>query len=135
MTNRRNEFLKRSRYLAFAAALLTAGLAEGQELTPAERLEVVFASTKTEGNIKIIDPIFRQTGQFMLLQVQAVNEQSKRVAYEYKVDWFDRDGVQVQTISAWQTLFLGADQQQTIQSMGQKTSAYKARVTIRRVAK
>jgi len=95
------------------------------------RATLVTASEGLVGNIKLLNPIFKEVGRMTQAQVRVQNITEYRYTLEYKFSWEDKQGFAVGNNNVWQRLTLVSGQTQSISSVGKTPDAKMIIFTVR----
>ena len=96
------------------------------------RAKLVTGSEELLGKIKTKNPRFRTLGQLTQAQVMVVNLSEDRCTLEYKIDWEDDQGFNVNSINSWHRFTLSPRETKTITSTGKVPEARNIVFTVRR---
>ncbi len=95
------------------------------------RAELIIGSEKLLGNIVLTNVRFGNVGNFQRAAVGIQNRKEARFSLEYKIEWQDDQGFELNTATAWHRVTLGPKQIKNIQSVGKDPDAYQILVTVR----
>lgn len=95
------------------------------------RSELVLASKTLVGKLVVTNVRFGTVGNFQRAEVGLQNISNKKLAFEYKIEWQDRDGFTVNAHASWHCFTLTPGQIQNVQSVGKTEEAYRIQVVVR----
>ena len=92
---------------------------------------LVIGSDRLRGRIDIGNSRFRSVGQLTQAQVMVQNMTETRYTLEYKFDWEDNQGFQVDSLNSWHRFTLTAGEARTFTSTGKVPDAKNIMFTVR----
>lgn len=95
------------------------------------RAVLILGSDDMVGSLNIGGLRFRQVGQLSQAQVTLQNMTNDNFSLEYRFEWQDRDGFQVETLGTWHRFKLAAHGTKNFTSTGKTPEAYKMVFTVR----
>lgn len=95
------------------------------------RATLVLASEKLVGDVSLSNPVFQPAGQLTRAQVTVQNLSGVRYTLEYKFDWADAQGFNVNSLGSWQRFTLSPRQATRFTSTGKVPEATNITFTVR----
>lgn len=95
------------------------------------RAALILGSDDMIGSLNIAGLRFRQVGQLPQAQVTVQNLTNDNFSLEYRFEWQDRDGFNIESLGTWHRFKLAAHGAQSFSSTGKNPDAYKLVFTVR----
>ena len=95
------------------------------------RATLVLGSRKLLGNVVIIEPKFRKTGSLTEASVSVQNLSEDTYYLEYRFEWGDDDGFEVDGMSVWRPFSLTPNLVKKIRATGPSPQATRITFTVR----
>ena len=97
----------------------------------APRATLVVGSDQLRGRVDVGNSRFRSVGQLTQAQVMVQNMTETRYTLEYKFDWEDSQGFQVDSVNSWHRFTLTPGEARTFTSTGKVPDAKNIMFTVR----